>query len=56
MDKVDRRFLEDILTILALLSFTAFSYTRFPAPGILLADSLALTVLVVANILLFRRG
>lgn len=56
MDKLDKIFLEDILMILAVLGFTIVAYTRFPVDGILLAGSLALTVLVVASILLFRRS
>ncbi len=42
--------------ILIVLGFTLLAYARFPVAGILLAGSLALVVLVVANILLFRRG
>jgi hypothetical protein len=42
--------------ILIVLGFTILLYARFPVAGILLAGSLALVVLVVANILLFRRG
>ncbi len=56
MDKLDKKFLEDILMILAVLAFAVFSYARFSVPGILLAGSLALTILVAADILLFRRG
>ena len=42
--------------ILGVLSFTILAYARFLITGILLAGSLALAVLVVANILLFRRS
>ena len=55
MDKLDKTFLGDILMILFVLGFTIVAYARYPLAGILLAGSLALAVLVVANILLFRR-
>ena len=56
MDKLDKTFLGDILMILFVLGFTILAYSTFPVSGILLACSLALLVLVAANILLFRRA
>ena len=56
MDKLDKRFAGDILVTLAVLVFIVFLYYRFLVPGVLLAGSLALTVFVIGNIVLSRRG
>ncbi len=56
MDQLDKRFLQDILVTLAVLVFVVFLYSRFSVPGVLLAGSLALTVFVLADIVLSRRG
>jgi len=55
-DQVDKRLLSDILAILVILVFTIAAFWRYPVPGVLLAGSLALTVFVAADIVLFRRG
>ena len=56
LDQVDKRLLSDILAILVILVFTIAAFWRYPVPGVLLAGSLALTVFVAADIVLFRRG
>jgi len=55
-DQVDKRLLSDILAILVILVFTIAAFWRYPVPGVLLAGSLAVTVFVAADIVLFRRG
>lgn len=55
MDPNDRRFVGDILMMLALLLFTVLLYARFATAGVLFAGSLALSVLVVGLIILSRR-
>jgi len=55
-DQVDMRLLSDILAVLVILVFTIAAFWRYPVPGVLLAGSLALTVFVAADIVLFRRG
>ncbi len=55
-DQVDKRLLSDILAILVILVFTIAAFWRYPVPGVLLAGSLALTVFVAADVVLFRRG
>jgi hypothetical protein len=56
IDQVDKRLLSDILAVLVILLFTIAAFWRYPVPGVLLAGSLALTVFVAADIVLFRRG
>ena len=55
-DQVDMRLLSDILAVLVILVFTIAAFWRYPVPGVLLAGSLALTVFVAADVVLFRRG
>ena len=56
LDQVDKRMLSDVLAILVILLFTIGAFWRYPVPGVLLAGSLALTVFVAADVVLFRRG
>jgi len=56
LDQVDKRLLSDILAILVILFFTIAAFWRYPVPGVLLAGSLAITVFVAADVVLFRRG
>jgi len=56
LDQVDKKLLSDILAILVILLFTIATFWRYPVPGVLLAGSLALTVFVAADVVLFRRG
>ena len=56
LDLVDKRLLSDILAILIILLFTVAAFWRYPVAGVLLAGSLALTVFVAADVVLFRRG
>lgn len=56
LDQVDRRLLSDILAVLVILLFTVAAFWRYPVPAVLLAGSLALTVFVAADVVLFRRG
>ena len=56
LDQVDKRLLSDILAILIILIFTVAAFLRYPVPGVLLAGSLAITVFVAADVVLFRRG
>lgn len=56
LDQLDKRLLTDILGILIILLFTVAAFWRYPVPGVLLAGSLALTVFVAADVVLFRRG
>jgi hypothetical protein len=56
LDQVDKRLLSDILAILVILLFTIAAFWRYPVPGVLLAGSLAITVFVAADVVLFRRG
>ena len=56
LDNVDKRMLSDILAIMVILLFTIGAFWRYPVPGVLLAGSLALTVFVAADVVLFRRG
>jgi len=56
LDQVDKRLLSDILAILIILLFTVATFWRYPVAGVLLAGSLALTVFVAADVVLFRRG
>src|SRR6266566_5548984 len=56
LDQVDRRLLSDILAILVIVVLTIAAFWRYPVPGVLLAGSLALTVFVAADVVLFRRG
>ena len=55
MDKLEKRFLGDIVFILAILLITVAAYIRFNNnPSVLLAGSLALTFFVAAEIVLAR--
>jgi hypothetical protein len=56
LDQVDTRLLSDVLAILIILLFTVAAFWRYPIAGVLLAGSLALTVFVAADVVLFRRG
>ena len=56
LDQVDKRLLSDILAVIVILLFTVAAFWRYPVPGVLLAGSLALTVFVAADVVLFRRG
>lgn len=56
LDQVDKRLLSDILAILIIVLFTVAAFWRYPVAGVLLACSLALTVFVAADVVLFRRG
>jgi hypothetical protein len=56
LDQVDKKLLSDILAILVILLFTIAAFWRYPVPGVLLAGSLAITVFVAADVVLFRRG
>ncbi len=56
LDQVDKKLLSDILAILVILFFTIAAFWRYPVPGVLLAGSLAITVFVAADVVLFRRG
>jgi len=56
LDQVDKRLLSDILAILIILLFAIAAFWRYPVPGVLLAGSLAITVFVAADVVLFRRG
>lgn len=56
LDQVDKRLLSDIFAVLVILLFTIAAFWRYPVPGVLLAGSLALTVFVAADVVLFRRG
>ena len=55
MDKLEKRFLGDIVFILAILLITVAAYIRFNNnPSVLLAGSLALPFFVAAEIVLAR--
>ncbi len=55
MDKLEKRFLGDIVFILAILLITVAAYIRLNNnPSVLLAGSLALTFFVAAEIVLAR--
>ena len=56
LDQIDKKLLSDILAILVILFFTIAAFWRYPVPGVLLAGSLAITVFVAADVVLFRRG
>ena len=56
LDQVDRKLLTDVLGILFILLFTILAFWRYQVSGVLLACSLALTVFVAADVVLFRRG
>jgi hypothetical protein len=56
LDQIDRRLLSDIVAILFILLVTIYAFVRYPVPGVLLVCSLALTVFVAADVVLFRRG
>ena len=56
LDQIDKKLLSDILAILVILLFTVAAFWRYPVPGVLLAGSLAITVFVAADVVLFRRG
>jgi hypothetical protein len=56
LDQIDRSLLSDIVAILFILLVTIYAFWRYPVPGVLLACSLALTVFVAADVVLFRRG
>jgi hypothetical protein len=56
LDQNDKKLLSDILAILVILLFTIAAFWRYPVPGVLLAGSLAITVFVAADVVLFRRG
>ena len=56
LDQADKRLLSDILAVLVILLFTTAAFLRYPVPGVLLAGSLAITVFVAADVVLFRRG
>jgi hypothetical protein len=56
LDQADKRLLSDTLAILVILLFTVAAFWRYPVPGVLLAGSLAITVFVAADVVLFRRG
>lgn len=56
LDQIDKKLLSDILAILVILLFTIAAFWRYPVPGVLLAGSLAITVFVAADVVLFRRG
>ena len=56
LDQIDKRLLSDILAVLVILLFTMGAFWRYPVPSVLLAGSLALTVFVAADVVLFRRG
>ncbi len=52
MDKLNKRLLGDILSILFILLLTVVAYVEFNNPSILFAGSLALTFFVAAEIVL----
>ncbi len=54
MRKLDRKFLGDIVLILAILLITIAAYVRLGNPSVLLAGSLALTFFVAAEVVLSR--
>ncbi len=55
MDKLGRKFLGDILSVLGILIVTVAAYVRLNNnPSVLLAGSLALTFFVAAEIVLTR--
>ena len=54
MNKLDKKFLGDVILILAILLITVVAYVRFNNPAVLLAGSLALTFFVAAEIVLSR--
>ena len=54
MDKLDKKFLGDLILILAILLITVAAYIRLGNPSVLLAGSLALTFFVAAEIVLSR--
>ena len=56
LDQADKRLLSDILAVLVIMLFTIAAFWRYPVPGVLLAGSLAITVFVAADVVLFRRG
>ena len=56
LDQADKRLMSDILAILVILLFTIAAFWRYSVPGVLLAGSLAITVFVAADVVLFRRG
>jgi len=56
LDPSDRRLLTDLLSILFIFLATIALYWRLGAPAALVGGGLALTVLVAADVVLFRRG
>ena len=54
MDKLDWKFLGDLILIIAILLITVTAYIRLGNPSVLLAGSLALTFFVAAEIVLSR--
>ena len=52
LDKIDRKYLGDAITILIVLLITMGAYMRFQNPSVLFAGSLAITFFVTANILM----
>ncbi len=56
MDKLDKNLLRDVGVLLFILLLSIGLYLDYSYPGVLLGGGLALTVWVVADIILFRKG
>ena len=56
MDQPSKRFLSDVGIVLFILLVSIALYWAYPFPGVLLAGGLAITVWVVADIVLFRKS
>jgi uncharacterized membrane protein len=52
LDKIDRKYLGDAITILIILLVTIGAFIRFQNPSVLFAGSLAICFFVAANILM----
>ena len=54
MDQIDKRYLTDVVFVLAILLITVLAYARFQNPSVLFAGSLGLTLFVIADIIFNR--
>jgi len=56
LDQPSKRFVSDVGVVLFILLVSIALYWAYPLPGVLLAGGLAITVWVVADIVLFRKS
>ena len=52
MDKIDKKYLGDVVMVIILLLVTLAAFIKFQNPTVLFAGSLAMTFFVTANIVL----